>query len=263
MSVQARPGGRAPAVAFAAIALLLMLAVVVAFAPANWLAREVASRTGGHLLLADADGTVWSGSAVLAIGGVGGASDRLALPGRVTWTLEFARFLAPVIHLKQDAVLRQPIDVRVVDGGLEVGAGSASLPASLLRLAGAPMNTLRPDGRCEVDWGPLRQSGGAWAGSGALRVLSLSVAISPVRPLGDYAATWVVGREGLDWTLATERGPLELRGAGRWAGRSVQARVVARVAAGTPVPVAARVVPLLDAIGRRSEGEAVFELGPR
>lgn len=257
--------------------LVAVAAVVVVTAPANWIARWVASRSNGHVLLADARGTVWAGSAVLAFAGSGLGLDpalpsgrrstsprveELALPGRVNWTLELSRGLAPVLQLTQDAVLLQPTEVRYVDGALRIAAGGANVPASLLRLVGAPLNTLDPDGRCELRWADLVSgAGGSWIGSGTLRVIGLALAVSPVRPLGDYRVAWTSEANGLSWTLATERGPLELRGTGR-VGRAVEVHVTARAAADAPTAVAKRLDPLLDVVGRRSPGsEATFDLG--
>ena len=64
-----------------------VLAGVVAFAPAAWLAGAIASATSQHLLLADARGTVWSGSAVVVLTGGPGSRDASALPGRLDWTV--------------------------------------------------------------------------------------------------------------------------------------------------------------------------------
>lgn len=249
----------------AAIALVLVVAIVVANAPANWLARAVADRTGGRLLLADAQGTVWSGSAILAFGtptpGGTGPAPGLALPGRVTWTLDFAGFLAPVIQVTQDAVLRQPVAVRYRDGEVEIGPGTATLPASMLQVLGSPLNTLRPDGQVEAAWESLRWNRqGVLTGAGSARVSSLSVAVSPVRPLGSYRVQWISDAQGLAWTLSTERGPLDLSGSGR-VGRPSQVQVIARAAADAPPALVARLGPLLDAIGRRSPTEAVYGTG--
>ena len=60
---------------------------VVVFAPAAWLASAIASATGQHLLLADARGTVWTGSAVVVLTGGPGSRDASALPGRLDWTV--------------------------------------------------------------------------------------------------------------------------------------------------------------------------------
>lgn len=257
----------------AAVVVLCAVAIVIVEAPANWLARYLADRTNGIVLLADAQGTVWSGSAVMALASLAAtapspadpaAAPGLALPGRVTWTLDFERVLAPVLHLKHDGVLLQPVAARVRDGGLTIDPGTVTLPASMLRLLGAPLNTLMPDGRCELHWNALRFEGqGALVGDGTLRIGSFALALSPVRPLGDYRVTWSSGAQGLTWQLATENGPLDLQGAGSLVGRRNQARVVVRIANNAPAPVAAQLGPLLDVIGRRTPDEAIIETGNR
>ncbi len=239
-----------------------MTIVVVWNAPANWLAASVASRTGGVVLLADADGTIWSGSAVLALGGSSDSAARLALPGRIIWQLDFGRMLAPVMHLKHDGVLQQAMTARYANGGLAVDAGTAMLPASLLELVGPPLNTLRPEGRCIVRWQALTVDGaGNVTGEGTLRIEGFALALSPVRPLGDYRVDWTSTARGAIWRLATERGPLALVGNGTTGSSGTQVRVVASIAAGAPVAVAAQLAPLLDMIGRHGTSEAVIETG--
>jgi general secretion pathway protein N len=261
----APPYGRRALVATGLAAALVVLAIVAWTAPANWLALYVAGRTRGTVLLADAQGTVWAGSAVVALGAADdgrGAAERLALPGRVTWTLELTRVLAPVLHLTHDGVLLQPLAVRYVDGGLALDAGAAALPASMLRLVGAPLNTLLPEGRCTLRWNGLTvDRDGAGIGEGTLRVEGFGLAISPVKPLGDYLVTWSSDARGLTWQLATERGPLALEGNGRLAGGRSMVRVVVRAAADAPAATVAALGPLLDAIGRRTPNEAVIESG--
>ena len=265
------PAVRIAIVAAAFLIVIAIVAVVVALnAPANWLARHLADRTDGVVLLADAQGTVWSGSAVVALAprATSSESDRqgagLALPGRITWTLEFERALAPVLHLTHDGVLLQPVLARLTSDGLALDAGAAVLPAAMLRLAGAPLNTLLPQGRCELRWNAFRiDRRGVFGGDGILRIASFALALSPVRPLGDYRIAWTSGERGIDWQLATERGPLVLEGGGSLAGRRGQARVVVRVAGDAPVAVARQLDPLLDMIGRRGPGEAVIDTAGR
>lgn len=52
---------------------------LVAFAPAHWLAQAVASATQQRVLLANAQGTVWSGDAVLILGAGAGSRDARSL----------------------------------------------------------------------------------------------------------------------------------------------------------------------------------------
>src|SRR5262245_40210481 len=80
----ARRAGRRWAIAGAIIGVLIG---VVLFAPAVWLSSAVASATSGRLLLADAQGTVWSGSAVIVLTGGVGSRDARSLPGRLEWAL--------------------------------------------------------------------------------------------------------------------------------------------------------------------------------
>ena len=60
-----------------------VLVGVIACAPAAWLVGAVASATQQRVLLADARGTVWSGSAVAVLTGGEGSRDASSLPGRL------------------------------------------------------------------------------------------------------------------------------------------------------------------------------------
>ena len=59
----------------------------IVFAPAAWLTRYVASATDARVLLSDARGSVWSGSAVVVLTGGPGSRDAASLPGRIEWSL--------------------------------------------------------------------------------------------------------------------------------------------------------------------------------
>lgn len=268
MSPVVRPAGRtrASVAATIVVALLGVAAMLVARAPANWLALQLADRTHGVVLLADADGTIWSGSAVLGLGAplvdgvVAADARRLALPGRVTWHLEITRALAPVLHLEHDEVLLRPLAIRYVDGAVTLDDGTIALPAAMLQLAGAPLNSLLPDGRASLQWTGLRfASSGPPSGEGTLRVTDFSLALSPVRPLGDYLVAWTSGPSGLTWRLGTERGPLELEGNGSLLGRRGTVRIAVRVARDAPPATGAQLITLLDLIGRRGSNEAIIE----
>lgn len=268
-SAYADQPGRLSTLLWIVAGLVVVCAVVVAAAPANWIARYVASRSDGRILLADARGTVWRGNAVLAFAEHGGvdagavSTSALALPGRLNWAVEVPDGLALVLLLTHDGVLQQPVRVRLGFGSrvIEVAAGAASLPAALLRLAGPPLNTLRPEGRLAVQWDAFAIAGGKpLVAAGTVRVGDLAVAISPVRPLGDYRVAWNSDQRGLTWRLDTERGPLQIEGSGTLA-QHVRVSLVARVANDAPPQTAARLKPLLDAMGRRSGDAAVIEIG--
>ena len=56
---------------------------LVTQAPAQWLADSLARATQGRLLLAEARGSLWDGSAVLVLTGGAGSRNASALPGRL------------------------------------------------------------------------------------------------------------------------------------------------------------------------------------
>ena len=68
-------------------ALLGLLAALPLCAPAQWLADALQQATGQRLLLAEARGSLWDGSAVLVLTGGTGSRDAAALPGRLSWQL--------------------------------------------------------------------------------------------------------------------------------------------------------------------------------
>ena len=68
------------------VALGVVVGAVVN-APAQWLADSLSQGTGQRLLLADARGSLWNGSAALVLTGGAGSHDASVLPGRLQWRL--------------------------------------------------------------------------------------------------------------------------------------------------------------------------------
>ena len=263
--------GARPALLWIALGAFTMIAVLLTAAPANWLARYVAATSDGRILLADARGSIWHGDAVLGVAtgrtGLGSkrqASSALALPGRINWAVEMPRGLALVLRLTQDGVLPQPVRVSLGTSVIAVEAGRALLPAELLWLLGAPLNTLRPEGRLEVRWDALKIAANRpLVAAAEVRVADLALAASTVRPLGDYRVVLKSDQRGLNWRLDTERGPLKLEGTGsisRGSPEKVEASVRASAAADASPQTVERLKPLLDALGRRVGGVAVIEV---
>ena len=123
---------------------------LIAFAPAAWLARAVASATGDRVLLTDARGTLWNGSALPVLTGGPGSRDASALPGRLEWNLAW-RGLAVEIRARQACCLRGELRalVRPGFGGFSVQVTPAESntigqwPADWLSGLGTPWNTLQ------------------------------------------------------------------------------------------------------------------------
>ena len=97
---------RGAAVRWAIAGLLFGLLVgMVLFAPAAWLAKAVASATNQRLLLADARGTIWSGSAVPVLTGGADSRDASYLPGRLEWSLS-PRLYGVELAARQDCCIK-------------------------------------------------------------------------------------------------------------------------------------------------------------
>jgi len=213
-------------IAVAVAALASVAVTVVAQYPAAWAAERVAEATSHRVLLADAQGSIWQGSATLALTAGTGAADATVLPGRLSWSLDAWPLLTGTLraHLAHDRAMAQPVTLAVSRGGWQAEAGSMKLPASLLAGIGAPFNTLRLDGQLRAQWTPLSGQFGRGKGApdtvqGALTLTleQVSSSLSRVRPLGSYRAELAFGGAAggpARLTLSTLAGPLSLQGQG-------------------------------------------------
>jgi general secretion pathway protein N len=127
--------------AFAGAVLGLLLGIL-AFAPASWLAQAMARATGERLLLQDARGTVWAGSARWVLAAGEGATDAAALPGRVAWSLS-PTWDGALLRLEASCCATTPLTLRLarVWSGpqLQLSDTVTRWPAAVLVGLGAPL----------------------------------------------------------------------------------------------------------------------------
>jgi general secretion pathway protein N len=140
------------------------LVAAVVWAPAQWLAAAVASASEGRFQLADAQGSLWSGDAVLLLTAGPGAREASALPGRLGWriaptgaglkvVLQHACCLNGEVGLTLSVGLGRwsaRLDPAQPNPGAADAAAAAAWigqwPAALLMGLGTPWNTLQPGG---------------------------------------------------------------------------------------------------------------------
>lgn len=163
-----------------------ILAALLVFAPASWVATAVTRASAGHLTLALARGPWWDGDAVVVLSAGAGSREAWTLPGRLAWTLGLDG-VAPVLSLSQPCCLAgrtrlhlrpgvarlgiileskvptpaqdtarraaAPAPVALAPGGTTGAPPRASAPslvgqwpAAWLAALGTPWNTLKPDG---------------------------------------------------------------------------------------------------------------------
>ena len=163
-------------------AIGLAVGIVVSL-PASLLASAVASATNDQFLLAEAEGTIWSGSAITVLTGGAGSHDASVLPTRLEWTLR-PRWNGVSLHLTQDCCLAHGMDLR------------------LRRTLDAwQVNIIGPDERGQEVASAAKVTPGM---SGAD-----SAALAAATPLGQWPMGWLEGR-GFPWNTIHPGGVLTL-----------------------------------------------------
>jgi general secretion pathway protein N len=255
-----------------------LLALIVA-APARWLAAALQSATDGHLQLADAQGSIWSGDAVLVLTAGSGAREARALPGRIAWTLAPAGWgLGLRLGLRHDCCLNGEWVARLKPGFgsltavIEPGAANGQAasrdwlgawPAALLVGLGTPWNTLQPGGALRVvpQGLSLEWVRGRFAMHGRLDVelRDFSSRLATLPRLGSYRFSVIgdaqAGSARVE--LATLDGALQLSGSGSWSASGLRLRGEATAAEADQ----AALNNLLNIIGRREGARSLLSIG--
>lgn len=247
-----------------------LLAGLLAFAPAAWLAGAIASATRQHLLLADARGTVWSGSAVVVLTGGSGSRDASALPGRLDWTIG-VKGLALELRARHACCINGTAALLVRPGLGRISVALApspgwvgQWPTAWLAGLGTPWNTMQMGGSIRLASPGLSVESvqGRWrmAGSADLDLIDVSSRISTLDTLGSYRLSLAGDASGSgasQLTLSTQQGALQLSGNGTLGPGGVRFRGEARAAPGEEAPLA----NLLNIIGRRDGARSVISIG--
>jgi len=252
-------------------AVVGVLTGVVAFAPAAWLANGVATASNQRVLLTDARGTIWSGSAVPVLTGGADSHDASALPGRMEWTMGM-KGLAFELRARQACCLNGNVVLQIRPG---FGRTSYTLipptgwvgqwPSAWLGGLGTPFNTLQLGGAVRLSspginlesvQGRLRVEGRA-----DIDLVSVSSRVSTLDTLGSYRLTLsgdAANAGAPQLSLNTLDGSLLLNGNGSVTPNGVRFRGEARAA--TPADEGA-LANLLNIIGKRDGARSVISIG--
>lgn len=244
---------------------------LVAFAPAAWLAGSLSAGSGERLLLTEARGTVWSGSAVPVLTGGPGSRDASALPGRLEWTLGM-KGLAFELRARHACCLNGTVSLLVRPGfgrhAIElvppVGGWIGQWPSAWLGGLGTPFNTLQLGGSVRLTSPGLKLESvqGRWRvqGRADVELVNLSSRLSTLDALGSYRLTLAgdpTGAGNSQLSLSTLEGALQLSGNGTWGASGVRFRGEARAAPGDEAALS----NLLNIIGRRDGARSVISIG--
>ncbi len=245
-------------------ALTGLLAAVLVFAPARWLAQAVDLGSGEQVRLLDARGSLWQGSARLVLTGGVGSQSAVTLPDRLAWRIRPA-WDGLRTQLMADCCIAQPLRITLRPAGLRdlhlsVADGQSHWPASLLGGLGTPWNTVLPQGQLDFSTQSLAMQ---WA-EGRLRLTGrlqvdarrMSSSLSTLRPLGSYRLT-LQGGDATTFELTTLEGSLQLSGRGLWNEQKLRFEGEASAA---PERVEA-LANLLNILGRRDGARSLINLG--
>ncbi len=244
-------------------ALLGLVLATLLNAPARWLTGALQGASQGRVVLEDARGTLWQGSARLVLTGGTGSTDAAALPGRLSWRLrpDWSGLLA---DLQAECCMQQAWRIKLQPrwGGarLLLADSLSQWPAKGLAGLGTPWNTVQAEGQLilstqglSLDWaaGRLLVNGRA-----QLDAMQISSRLSTLKPMGSYRIT-VLGGVPPSLQLDTLDGGLQLSGRGQWVGGTLR---FDGVASATPEHLDA-VSNLLNIIGRRDGARAIIKVG--
>ncbi len=246
------------------------LIAFIANLPAAWVASAVAAATQQRLVLADARGTLWSGSAVALLTGGPQSRDASALPGRLEWTLA-PRALGLELKAVHACCLNGQVVLQIRPGIGRVGVTLlpspgwvGQWPSAWLGGLGTPWNTLQLGGavRLASPGVTIESVQGRWrvTGRADIDLLSVSSRMTTLGTLGNYRMS--VSGDGAQGgvsqlSLSTQDGALQLSGDGTLGPSGVRFRGEARAAAADEPALN----NLLNIIGRREGARSVISIG--
>lgn len=237
-----------------AIGLSAFAVALIATAPATLVDAGVQHASQGRLRLADASGTVWSGSGQIEVRDAGG---RTGVAKAFAWRVMPESLLRG--HLVCEVELDQPakrFPVTLSLSRIELTNVDISLPATVLGLAVPKLAPLGLTGDVLIHVASLSIARDAIEGNATVQWRAAGSTLTPVSPLGDYELRLDGEGMTIHAFLRTIEGPLQLDGKGTWKRGDNPAFVAtARIAAQQQ----AQLAPLMRLIAV-DRGEGRFEL---
>ncbi len=197
-----------------AIGLGVYALALIATAPATLVDTGLRRASDGQLRLAEAQGTLWSGSGQLEVRDAGG---RTGIAKSFTWRVLpeslLRGHLVCEVGLEQDAK-RFPVTLSL--SRIELANADVRLPAAVLGLAVPKLAPLGLTGDVQIHVARLAIARDGTQGNATLQWRAAGSALSSVSPLGDYELRLEGEGSAVRIVLHTLQGPLQLDGKGSW-----------------------------------------------
>jgi len=244
-------------------ALVGLLLATLLYAPARWLTAALQQGLSGRLVLEDARGTVWNGSARMTLTGGAGSTDAATLPGRLAWLLR-PTWSGLLADLHADCCMQRAwhlnLQPRWTGAKLAFSDSLSQWPAKGLTGLGTPWNTVQAEGLLSLstqglvlEWAAGRT---LLSGRAQLDAVHISSRLSTLRPMGSYRVI-LQGGATPSIVISTLEGALQLTGSGQWVGSKLRFE---GVASALPERLDA-LSNLLNIIGRRDGARAIIKIG--
>lgn len=201
-----------------AFGLGIYLLDLMVTAPATWADAMLQNVSGGRLQLADARGSLWSGSGQLLILDAAG---RIGVARPLAWRWRPAALLRARLVCDVDfGAESRSFPVTLSWSRIELAHADITLPAVTLGYVAPKLASLELSGEVHLQVQDLAIGRHNVRGDATLQWIDAGSALSPVSPLGDYQLRLAGAGDGGRVTLTTLKGPLQLRGQGSWAAGS-------------------------------------------
>jgi general secretion pathway protein N len=189
---------------------------LIVTAPASLIDAGLEQASEGRLRLAEAHGTLWSGTGQIEL------RDRMQRSGvakSLNWQILPAYFLRGQFRCEVGldfAAKHFPVTISLA--GIEVADADFNLPAATLGIAVPKLAPLGLTGDVLLHVARLSFGHGAIQGNATLQWRGAGSAYTRISPLGDYELGFEGKGGAVRATLRTLQGPLQLDGQGSWAG---------------------------------------------
>ncbi len=240
------------------VVLVAYVLFLIMLAPATLIDVGLQRTTHGTLRLAQAQGTLWSGSGRLEIRDPTG---QVGVGKPVSWVLQPSSLLRGQLDYQvsiDHATASFPVHVSA--RRIDVSHVDFSLPAAALGLAVPRMAPLGLRGEIVFHITKFMRAGDVVSADAVMMWKDASSALTSVAPLGTYELRVDGAAGSMNASLRTRSGPLQLTGGGSWRGDAPSDfSVAARVDAHSH----AQLAPLLRLIAvERGDGDFALQFNP-
>lgn len=229
---------------------------LIATAPASLIDARLEQASSGGLRLAEASGTLWSGSGQIE---VLDANRRSGIAKSIAWHIRPAHLLRGKLlyEVALDQAARSfPVTISL--SGIEVADADINLPAAALGLGVPKLAALGLTGDMLLHVARLALDRGSIQGNATLQWHDAGSAFTRISPLGDYELRLEGSGAAAKAALRTLQGPLQLDGQGSWTSGS---NPVFQGNARVPPQQMQQLAPLLRMFAQeRGEGRFEFQL---